>query len=97
MPPCEAVTIRCRKCDVLPEKSIYAVEMRFKSILEAFAERIGCFEAHRNAWRNWILEGAHRTFGSQPIVRAATQSIPRREGSSLALDRFASDREKLKR
>ncbi len=46
--------------------------------LEAFAERICCPEAHRNAWRNWILEGAHRTFGSQPIVRAATQSIPRR-------------------
>ena len=60
---------------MLPEKSIYAVEMRLKSILEAFAERIGCFEAHRNAWRNWILEGAHRTFGSLTLGRAAPQPI----------------------
>lgn len=32
-----------------PEKSICAVEMRLKQILEAFAERICCPEAHRNA------------------------------------------------
>ena len=72
MLPCKTVNLRCRKCGVLPEKSIYAVERRLKSILEAFAERIGCFEVHRNAWRNWILEGAHRTFGSQPNVRVAS-------------------------
>ena len=60
---------------MLPEKSIYAVEMRLKRILEAFAERIGCFEAHRNAWCNWILEGAHRTFGSLTLGRAAPQPI----------------------
>ena len=40
--------------------------MRLKRILEAFAERILCPEAHRNAWRNWISEGAQPTFGSQP-------------------------------
>ena len=34
---------------------LWATEMRLKSILEAVAERIGCFEAHRNVWRNWIL------------------------------------------
>ena len=49
MPPCKAVDLRCRKCGVLPEKSICAVEMRLKRILEAFAERICCPEAHRNA------------------------------------------------
>ena len=51
--------------------------MRLKRILEAFAERILCFEAHRNVWRNWILEGAHPTFGSQIPNRAASQPIPR--------------------
>ena len=71
MPPFKM--LRYRKCGVLPEKSIYAVEMRLKSILEAVAERIGCFEAHRNVWRNWILEGAHPTFGSQIPNRAASQ------------------------
>ena len=39
MPPFKM--LRYRKCGVLPEKSIYAVEMRLKSILEAVAERIG--------------------------------------------------------
>ena len=47
--------------------------MRLKSILEAVAERIGCFEAHRNVWRNWILEGTHPAFGSQIPNRAASQ------------------------
>ena len=60
---------------MLPEKSIYAVEMRLKRILEAVAERICCPEAHRSVWRNWILEGAHRTFGSQTLDRAASQPI----------------------
>ncbi len=71
MPPFKM--LRYRKCGVLPEKSIYAVEMRLKSILEAVAERIGCFEAHRNAWRNWIFQGAPHTFGSQPVDMAASQ------------------------
>ena len=72
MPPCKAVVLRCRKCGVLPEKSIYAVEMRLKSILEAFAERIGCSGAHRSSRRNWILEGSHPPFCSQPDVLAVT-------------------------
>ena len=41
--------LRCWKCGVLPPKSIYAVEMRLKRILEAVAERIRCSEAHRNS------------------------------------------------
>ena len=49
--------------------------MRLKRILEAVAERICCPEAHRSVWRNWILEGAHRTFGSQTLDRAASQPI----------------------
>ena len=61
---------------MLPEKSIYAVEMRLKSILEAVAERIGCSEARRNAWRNWISEGARPTFGSQP-PRQGGFTVPR--------------------
>ncbi len=73
MPPCKNGRLRCRKCGVLPPKSIYAVEMRLKQILEAVAERIRCPEAHRNVQRNWISEGAHRTFGSYIFDRAASQ------------------------
>ena len=62
MPPFKM--LRYRKCGVLPEKSIYAVEMRLKSILEAVAERIGCFEAHRSSWPNGNLEEAPPNPGS---------------------------------
>ena len=58
--------------------------MRLKRILEAFAERILCFEAHRNVWRNWIFPGAHPTFSSQLPNRAASQPIPR-AGQAAAL------------
>ena len=44
-------------------------------ILEAFAERIVRLGAHRSSWRNGISEGSHKSFCSQPVVRAAAYPI----------------------
>ena len=52
-----------------------ATEMRPWMILEAFAERIVRLGAHRSSWRNGISEGSHKSFCSQPVVRAAACSI----------------------
>ena len=52
-----------------------ATEMRPWMILEAFAERIVRLGAHRSSWRNGISEGSHKSFCSQPVVRAAAYPI----------------------
>ena len=62
-----------------PPKSIYAVEMRLKRILEAVAERICCPEAHRSVWRNWILEG-HTALSAHRLPAGRLHNLyPRRE------------------